>query len=93
MGKVTLGQWTDKNEEFVGKIKGKVEELKKNGRKLSIASGMGGNTYYSRMNDIEKMTVKELRVYVKELEIDEWDLLNFIYRKNYITERTLKKLE
>lgn len=87
MGKVTLGQWTDKNEAFVGKIKGKVEELKKNGRKLSIACGMGGSTYYNRMKNIEKMTAKELRVYVKELEIDEWDLLNFIYRKNYAVER------
>ena len=87
---MSLGQWADKNEAFVGKIEGKAKELKKNGRKLSIASGMGGSTYYNRMNDIEKMTVKELRVYVKELEIDEWDLLNFIYRKNYAVERRWK---
>lgn len=87
MGKSTLGQWADKNEAFIDEIQGKVKKLKKNGRKLSIACGMGGSTYYSRMNNIEKMTVKELRVYVKELEIDEWDLLNFIYRKNYAVER------
>lgn len=84
---VTLGQWTDKNNAFIDEIRGKVKKLKKNGRKLSIACGMGGSTYYSRMKNIEDMTVKELRVYVKELEIDEEELLNFIYRKNYVVER------
>lgn len=90
MGKVTLGQWTDKNNAFISKIKGKIKELNKNGRKISTAGGKSGSTYYSRMKNIEDMTVAELRVYVKELEIDEWDLLNFIYRKNYAVERKWK---
>lgn len=81
MAKVSVGIFTQKNEEFTNLIKGNAIRYGKDGREVSVAGGKCGSTYYNRMRHPEDMTVRELRAYIKEMQIPEEDVLNFLYQR------------
>lgn len=86
MAKATVGTFTEKNKNFARLIMGNAKRYEKDGRKVSIAGGKCATMYYNRLKKPEAMTVQELRAYIKELQIEEEDVLNFLYQRRTSSE-------
>ena len=50
-------------------------------KKLMEKSGRSPSTFYKRRNDPEKMTIYELRAFIRILKLSEEEVLDFLYDK------------
>lgn len=80
MGKVaTLGRYADKDNKFACVIKFRMGIEKMDRQKLIKKVGIAERTHYSRINNPETMTIRELREYINALKIPEEDVLDALY--------------
>lgn len=79
MPKIALGQWTDKNKSLVRKIKSLRIDRDESIDRLADAARIKRNTYFAHMKDPEKITVRELRAYIRVLRIPAEDIIAALY--------------
>lgn len=80
MPKVILGQWTEKNIDFVKRMKSCMVLSGKKYMDMAKRAGITQDTFYRHCREPDKMTVKELRAYVQEAKIPEEYIINFIFQ-------------
>lgn len=81
MPKSTLGQWTQKNEQFARDLE---SGLAKRGKKNSDLMKKAGRSYSAirkRYRQPGTTTVDELRVFIQEARLSEDDVLNFLFKE------------
>lgn len=78
MPKVVLGQYTEANKRFRQLIEAGLILREKKRDELTTKARMSRATYYNRLRNPESMTVKELRIYRRELGISDEDLLSVL---------------
>lgn len=82
MAKVTLGRYAKEDENFIVRLEQcLIGQRKKARRDVVPKTGKSVQTYYQRIKDPSKMTVGELRVYVREAKMPKEDIIDFIYGK------------
>ncbi len=79
MGKVTLGKWTSKNEQFTRKLKSGLVSEGKNYKNLMKRTGISLSTIYKRYDAPESIRVSELREFIHEAKLSEDDILDFLF--------------
>ncbi len=79
MGKVSLGIWTDKNISLSRSIRSCMERTGTNREKLVAKARISMPTFYKHLRDPDKITLGELRAYIKTLEIPKEDILDALY--------------
>ncbi len=79
MAKVTLGLWTDKNKSLARKIKSLRIDRDESIDRLADAAQIKRNTYFTHMHDPEKITLRELRAYIRVLRIPREDIIAALY--------------
>lgn len=78
MPKVVLGQYAEANKKFRQLIEVGLILREKKRDELTTKARMSRATYYNRLRNPESMTVKELRIYRRELGISDEDLLSVL---------------
>ena len=73
MPKVSVGLFTEKNARFVRNVR---SGLVKNGKESKDLT--------TRNKEPEKLTVTELRAYIKEASLPEQEVLDFLYEGKYV---------
>lgn len=79
MPKVSVGTFTEKNVMFVRKVKAGLILNGKDYKDLVRRSGTSFKTVYTKYQYPEKLTVTELRAYIKEASLSEEDVLDFLF--------------
>ena len=76
-----LGMYGEKNKRFSSVVEScmKLERVDRN--KLMKSAGKCSSTFYKRRDNPEKMTVLELRAFIRLLKIPEEEVLDFLYDK------------
>lgn len=80
MPKVTLGQWTQKDEQFVRNLKAELGRRGKDYKNLVQRTGRSQTAIYKRYHHPETMTVNELRIFIQEAKLSENDVLDFLFK-------------
>lgn len=78
MPKVTLGQYAKANEEFRRILKAGMVRQGKSRKEITTKTRTSEATYYNRLENPEDMTVRELRIYRRELKISDDELLSVL---------------
>lgn len=81
MGKVMLGIWTEKNISLSRTIKACMQRTGVKKDKLILKAMISTPTFYTHLKDPEKITIRELRAYITELNIPKEDILDALYLK------------
>lgn len=76
-----LGMYGEKNERFFDVIESCMKLARVDYKKLMKKAGRHPNTFYERRDAPEKMTVSDLRAFIRVLKIPEEEVLNFLYDK------------
>lgn len=79
MAKVILGKYTEKNINFAAAIEGWVKRARADIDKLAAAAGISRSTYYVHLHKPERITVGELRAYIRMLDIPKEDIIAALY--------------
>lgn len=79
MSKVILGRYTKKDIDFAAAIEGWVKRARADIDKLAAAAGISRSTYYVHLRKPERITVGELRAYIRMLDIPEEDIIAALY--------------
>lgn len=79
MAKVMLGRYTEKDINFARAIKACVLRTGADIDKLATAARISKNTYYAHMREPERITVGELRAYIRMLNIPQEDIIAALY--------------
>lgn len=80
MPKITLGQWTAKDQQFVRNLKAELGRRGKNYKNLMRRTGTSSGAVFKRYHQPGTMTVDELRGYIQEAELSESDVLDFLFK-------------
>lgn len=80
MPKVVLGQWAQKDEQFVLNLKAELGRRGKNYKNLMRRTGTSSGAVFKRYHHPGTMTVDELRGYIQEAELSENDVLDFLFK-------------
>lgn len=80
MPKVTLGQWTRKDEQFVRNLKAELCRKGKDYKNLVQRTGRSQTVIYKRYHHPGTMTVDELRIFIQEAKLSENDVLDFLFK-------------
>lgn len=80
MPKVTLGQWTKKDEQFTRNLKAELGRRGKDYKNLVRRTGRSVSTIQKRYRQPGTITVDELRVFIQEAELSEGDVLDFLFK-------------
>lgn len=81
MPKVTLGQWTAKDQQFVRNLKAELGRRGKNYKNLMKRTGRTESAIYKRYREPGTTTVNELRCFIQEAELSEDDVIDFLFIK------------
>lgn len=81
MPKSTLGQWTEKNNQFTRDLRSCLERKGKNYKNLASRAGTSESLIFKRYRHPEELSVRELRAYILEADIPEEYILNFLFLK------------
>lgn len=84
MPKVSVGIFTEKNRRFVRNVKAGLVKNGKENKDLTSRTGRSTRTVYNKYRYPEKLTVTELRAYIKEASIPEKEVLDFLYEGKYV---------
>ena len=79
MPKVSVGLFTEKNARFVRNVKAGLVKNGKDYKDLVKRSGTSSKTVFTKYHYPEKLTVTELRAYIKEASLPEQEVLDFLY--------------
>lgn len=79
MAKVMLGRYTEKDINFARAIKACVERTGTGIDKLATAARISKCTYYLHLREPERITVGELRAYIRMLNIPQKDIIAALY--------------
>lgn len=79
MAKAILGRYTKKDTDFAAAIEGWVKRARADIDKLAAMAGISRSTYYVHLRKPERITVGELRVYIRMLNIPEEDIIAALY--------------
>lgn len=79
-----LGIYGKQNERFDAVIEGYMKLARVDYKKLMKSAGRNPSTYYKRKKDYGKMTVSDLRTFIKVLKIPEEEVLDFLYDKREV---------
>lgn len=79
MAKAILGRYTKKDTDFAAAIEGWVKRARANIDKLAATAGISRSTYYAHLRNPEKITIRELRAYIRMLDIPEGDIIAALY--------------
>lgn len=80
MAKKLLGQWTEKDERFTKRLKGRLTDNGKTYKNLVKRTGKSHSVIYKRYHHPETTTVEELRIFIQEAGLSEEDILNFLFK-------------
>lgn len=80
MPKIALGQWAQKDEQFIRNLKAELCRKGKNYKNLMRRTGTSQGAVYKRYREPETMTVLELRGYIQEAGLSEDDVLDFLFK-------------
>lgn len=82
MAKVkALGRYGEKDRRFAAVIEGYVKLSHKRPKDIAARADTCLSTYYERLKEPEKMTVRELRAYISAIQIPEEEILDFLYER------------
>ena len=84
MPKVSVGLFTEKNARFVRNVKSGLVKNGKENKDLTSRTGRSTRTVYNKYRYPEKLTVTELRAYIKEASLPEQEVLDFLYEGKYV---------
>ena len=79
MPKVSVGTFTEKNVRFVRNVKAGLILKGKENKDLTTRTGRSTRTVYNKYRYPEKLTVAELRAYIKEASLSKEDVIDFLY--------------
>ena len=79
-----LGMYGEKNKRFCNVIEAYMKLAMVDYKKLMTSMGRSPSTFYKRRDDPEKMTVSDLRTFIRLLKIPEEEVLNFLYDKREV---------
>lgn len=79
MAKVVLGRYTEKDIEFAAAIEGWAKRARADINRLAASAGISRNTYYVHLRKPERITVGELRAYIRMLNIPKEDIIAALY--------------
>lgn len=79
MGRITVGQWTGKNEEFTRNLKAGLTREGRDYKDLMRRTGRSQSAIYARYNRPGTITVDELRGFIQEAKLSEEDVLNLLF--------------
>lgn len=74
-----LGKWAEKDLRFSGIIEGYMKIGRVSATNISKRTGKCLKTHYNRLDEPEKMTIEELRIYIDVLKIPEEEVLDALY--------------
>lgn len=80
MPKSTLGQWTQKDKQFVRNLKAELGRRGKDYKNLMRKTGRSQGAVYKRYNHPGTTTVDELRIFIQEAGLSEDDVLDFLFK-------------
>ncbi len=80
MPRVILGQWTQKDEQFVRNLKAELGRRGKGYKNLMRRTGKSQGAVYKRFNQPGTTTVDELRIFIQEAGLSEDDVLDFLFK-------------
>ena len=84
MPKVSVGLFTEKNARFIRNVKAGLVKNGKENKDLTSRTGRSTRTVYNKYRYPEKLTVTELRAYIKEASLPEQEVLDFLYEGKYV---------
>ena len=84
MPKVSVGLFTEKNARFVRNVKAGLVKNGKDYKDLVKRRGTSFKTVFTKYQYPEKLTVTELRAYIKEASLPEQEVLDFLYEGKYV---------
>ena len=84
MPKVSVGLFTEKNARFIRNVKAGLVKNGKENKDLTSRTGRSTRTVYNKYRHPEKLTVTELRAYIKEASLPEQEVLDFLYEGKYV---------
>ena len=79
MPKVSVGTFTEKNVRFVRNVKAGLILKGKENKDLTTRTGRSTRTVYNKYRYPKKLTVAELRAYIKEASLSKEDVIDFLY--------------
>lgn len=79
-----LGLYGEKNKCFFDVVEAYMKLTRTDYKKLMEKSHRSPSVFYKRKNEPEKMTVSELRAFIRTLKIPEEEVLNFLYDKREV---------
>lgn len=80
MSKSTLGQWTQKDKQFVQNFKAELGRRGKNYKTLMRRTGRSQGAIHKRYKQPGTTTVDELRIFIQEAGLSEDDVLDFLFK-------------
>ena len=80
MPRITLGQWTQKDEQFVRNLKAELGRKGKDHKNLMRRTGRSQGAIYKRFHQPGTTTVDELRIFIQEAGLSEDDVLDFLFK-------------
>lgn len=83
MPRVILGQWTQKDEQFVRNLKAELGRRGKGYKNLMRRTGKSQGAVYKRFNQPGTTTVDELRIFIQEAGLSEDDVLDFLFKDRW----------
>ena len=84
MPKVSVGLFTEKNARFIRNVKAGLVKNGKENKDLTSRTGRSTRTVYNKYRHPEKLTVTELRAYIKEASLPEQEVLDFLFEGKYV---------
>lgn len=79
-----LGMYGEKNKRFADVIEAYMKLARVDYKNLMEKAGRHSSTFYKRRDEPERMTVSELRAFIKVLKIPEEEVLDFLYDKREV---------
>ena len=79
-----LGMYGEKNKRFGDVVEAYMKLARVDYKELMEKAGRYPTTFYQRRDDPEKMTVSDLRTYIRVLKLPEEEVLNFLYNKREV---------
>ena len=80
MAKRTVGQWTQKNEDFSNALKSGLVRRGKGYKELMRRTGRCQSVIHERYRRPETITVGELREFIQEADLSKEDVLKLLFR-------------
>ncbi|MDE5965862.1 MAG: hypothetical protein K2G89_03425 [Lachnospiraceae bacterium] len=79
MGKVTLGQWTQKDEQFTRILKAELGKKGKDYKNLMRRTGRSQSNIHRKYREPDRITVGDLRGFIQEAGLSREDVCDFLF--------------